>query len=117
MASPLSGLLFRRWLAARTRLVAGHPGAGRPVSPALQFGNSPLHPLLFQNHGLQLGDDGDEDSAVGVGQVNISIHSLLYDRTTATHARVRQPKFAQFPKRQGSLRCIISFAQAKRAGR
>ena len=47
---------------------------------AFQFGNPPLqplnHPLLFQNGGLQLGDDGDEDSAVGGGEVNFSIHAL-----------------------------------------
>ena len=47
---------------------------------AFQFGNPPLqplnHPLLFQNGGLQLGDDGDEDIAGGGGQVNFGIHSL-----------------------------------------
>ena len=47
---------------------------------ALQFGNPPLqplnHPLLFQNGGLQLGDDGDENIATGGGQVNFGIHSL-----------------------------------------
>ena len=73
------------WAAAA--LAAGGPnsggrafGAGRPVSLAFQFGNPPLqplnHPLLFQNGGLQLGDDGDEDSATGGGQVNFGIHSL-----------------------------------------
>ena len=34
------------------------------------------HPLLFQNGGLQLGDDGDEDIATGGGQGNFGIHSL-----------------------------------------
>ena len=67
VASLLSGLLLRWRLAARFRL-------------ALQFGNPPLqplnHPLLFQNGGLQLGDDGDEEIAVGGGQVTLSIHSL-----------------------------------------
>ena len=47
---------------------------------ALQFGNPPLqplnHPLLFQNGGLQLGNDGDEEIAVGGDQVTLSIHSL-----------------------------------------
>ncbi len=67
VASLLAGLLLHRRLAARFRL-------------AFQFGNPPLqplnHPLLFQNGGLQLGDDGDEDSAVGGGEVNFSIHAL-----------------------------------------
>ena len=62
----------RRWLPP-TGLVAGHSGR-------LEFGNPPLqplnHPLLFQNGGLQLGDDGDEDIAGGGGQVNFGIHSL-----------------------------------------
>ena len=53
---------------------------GPPDLAAFHFGNPPLqplnHPLLFQNGGLQLGDDGDEDIAGGGGQVNFGIHSL-----------------------------------------
>ena len=79
VASPLSGLLLRRRLAARIGLQAGHSGRVARFRLALQFGNPPLqplnHPLLFQNGGLQLGDDGDEDSAVGGGQASLSIHS------------------------------------------
>ena len=65
--SLLAGLLLRWGLPARFRL-------------AFQFGNpllQPLnHPLLFQNGGLQLGDDGDENSAVGGSEVNFSIYAL-----------------------------------------
>ena len=72
---------YLRWrLAARFRLEAGHSGRAVRFRLALQFGNPPLqplnHPLLFQNGGLQLGDDGDEEIAVGGGQVTLSIHSL-----------------------------------------
>ena len=80
VASLLSGLLLRWRLATRTGLVAGHSGRAARFRLAFQFGNPPLqplnHPLLFQNGGLQLGDDGDEDSAVGGGEVNFSIHAL-----------------------------------------
>ena len=67
-------------LAARTGLEAGHSGRAARFRLAFQFGNPPLqplnHPLLFQNGGLQLGDDGDENSATDGGQVTLSIHSL-----------------------------------------
>ena len=67
VASLLAGPRLRWGLPARFRL-------------AFQFGNPPLqplnHPLLFQNGGLQLGDDGDEEIAVGGDQVTLSIHSL-----------------------------------------
>ena len=80
VASLLSGLLLRWGLAARFRLEAGHSGRVVRFRLALQFGNPPLqplnHPLLFQNGGLQLGNDGDEEIAVGGGQVTLSIHSL-----------------------------------------
>ena len=80
VASLLAGLLLCRWLAARTGLEAGHSGWATRFGLAFQFGNPPLqplnHPLLFQNGGLQLGDDGDEDIAGGGGQVNFGIHSL-----------------------------------------
>ena len=80
VASLLSGLLLCRWLAARTGLVAGHSGWATRFGLAFQFGNPPLqplnHPLLFQNGGLQLGDDGDEDIAGGGGEVNFGIHAL-----------------------------------------
>ena len=79
VASLLSGLLLRRRLAARIGLQAGHSGRVARFRLARRFGNPPLqplnHPLLFQNGGLQLGDEGDEDSAVGGGQVSLSIHS------------------------------------------
>ena len=71
---------LRRWLPARLRLEAGHAERAARFRLAFQFGNPPLqplnHPLLFQNGGLQLGDDGDEDSAVGGGEVSFSIHAL-----------------------------------------
>ena len=80
VASLLSGLLLRWRLAARTGLEAGHSGRVIRFRLAFQFGNPPLqplnHPLLFQNGGLQLGDDGDENIATGGGQVNFGIHSL-----------------------------------------
>ena len=80
VAPLLSGLLLRCRLAARTGLEAGHSGRAAWLRPAFQFGNpllQPLnHPLLFQNDGLQLGDDGDEEIAVGGDQVTLSIHSL-----------------------------------------
>ena len=80
VASLLSGLLLRWRLAARTGLEAGHSGRALRLRLAFQFGNPPLqplnHPLLFQNGGLQLGDDGDENIAVGGDQVTLSIHSL-----------------------------------------
>ena len=80
VASLLSGLLLRWRLAARTGLEAGHSGRAARFRLAFQFGNPPLqplnHPLLFQNGGLQLGDDGDENIATGGGQVNFGIHSL-----------------------------------------
>ena len=80
VASLLSGLLLRCRLAARTGLEAGHSGRAAWFRLAFQFGNPPLqplnHPLLFQNGGLQLGDDGDENIATGGGQVNFGIHSL-----------------------------------------
>ena len=81
VASLLSGLLLLRWrLAAPTGLEAGHSGRALRLPLAFQFGNPPLqplnHPLLFQNGGLQLGDDGDENIAVGGDQVTLSIHSL-----------------------------------------
>ena len=63
-----------------TGLEAGHSGRAARFRLAFQFGNPPLqplnHPLLFQNGGLQLGDDGDENIATGGGQVNFGIHSL-----------------------------------------
>ena len=78
VASLLSELLSG--LAARTGLEAGHSGRAVRLRLAFQFGNPPLqplnHPLLFQNGGLQLGDDGDENIAVGGDQVTLSIHSL-----------------------------------------
>ena len=74
VASLLSGLLLRWRLAARTGLEAGHSGRAARFRLAFQFGNPPLqplnHPLLCQNGGLQLGDDGDENIATGGGQVN-----------------------------------------------
>ena len=73
VASLLSGLLLHWGLATRFRLEAGHSGRAVRLRPAFQFGN---HPLLFQNGGLQLGDDGDEEIAVGGDQVTLSIHSL-----------------------------------------
>ncbi len=80
VASLLSGLLLRWRLATRFRLEAGHSRRAVRLRPAFQFGNPPLqplnHPLLFQNGGLQLGNDGDEEIAVGGGQVTLSIHSL-----------------------------------------
>ena len=80
VASLLAGPLLRWGLAARTGLEAGHSGRAARLRPAFQFGNPPLqplnHPLLFQNGGLQLGNDGDEEIAVGGGQVTLSIHSL-----------------------------------------
>ena len=80
VASLLAGLLLRWRLAARTGLEAGHSGRAARFRLAFQFGNPPLqplnHPLLFQNGGLQLGDDGDENIATGGGQVNFGIHSL-----------------------------------------
>ena len=80
VASLLAGLLLRWGLAARTGLVAEHSGRAARFGLAFQFGNPPLqplnHPLLFQNGGLQLGNDGDEEIAVGGGQVTLSIHSL-----------------------------------------
>ena len=67
---------FRPDFALRPGIRGGTPG----LRLAFQFGNPPLqplnHPLLFQNGGLQLGDDGDEDTAVGGGEVNFSIHAL-----------------------------------------
>ena len=100
VASLLSGLLLCRGLAARTGLVAGHSGWATRFGLAFQFGNPPLqplnHPLLFQNGGLQLGDDGDEDIAGGGGQVNFGIHALYMTITAATRASVRQPAFGQF---------------------
>ena len=107
VASLLAGLLLRRWLAARTGLEAGHSGWATRFGLAFQFGNPPLqplnHPLLFQNGGLQLGDDGDKDSAVGGGEINFSIHDPVYDITTATRASLRQPAFGQF--NSSSLNC------------
>ena len=80
VASLLAGLLLRWGLPGRFRLEAGHSGWATRFGLAFQFGNPPLqplnHPLLFQNGGLQLGDDGDEDIAGGGGQVNFGIHSL-----------------------------------------
>ena len=80
VASLLAGQLLHRRLAARFRLQAGHSERVARFRLAFQFGNPPLqplnHPLLFQNGGLQLGDDGDEDSAVDGGEVNFSIHAL-----------------------------------------
>ena len=80
VASLLAGLLLRWRLAARTGLEAGHSGRAARFRLAFQFGNPPLqplnYPLLFQNGGLQLGDDGDENIATGGGQVNFGIHSL-----------------------------------------
>ena len=80
VASPRSGPLLRWGLPGRTGLEAGHSGRAVRFRLALQFGNPPLqplnHPLLFQNGGLQLGNDGDEEIAVGGDQVTLSIHSL-----------------------------------------
>ena len=80
VASLLAGLLLRRRLAARTGLEAGHSGRVARFRLAFQLGNPPLqplnHPLLFQNGGLQLGDDGNQHSAVDGGAVNFSIHAL-----------------------------------------
>ena len=76
----VAGLLLRWGLPGRTGLVAEHSGRAARFGLAFQFGNPPLqplnHPLLFQNGGLQLGNDGDEEIAVGGGQVTLSIHSL-----------------------------------------
>ena len=80
VASLLSGLLLRWGLPADFALRPGIRGRVARFRLALQFGNPPLqplnHPLLFQNGGLQLGDDGDENIATGGGQVNFGIHSL-----------------------------------------
>ena len=107
VASLLSGLLLRWGLPARFRLEVGHPGRAARFRLAFQFGNPPLqplnHPLLFQNGGLQLGDDGNKDSAVGGGEINFSIHDPVYDITTATRASLRQPAFGQF--NSSSLNC------------
>ena len=73
VASLLAGLLLRWRLAAQTGLEAGHSGRAVRFRLALQFGNPPLQPL---NHRLQLGDDGNQNIAVGGGQVNFSIHAL-----------------------------------------
>ena len=73
VASLLSGLLLHRRLAARTGLEAGHSGRAARFRLAFQFGNPPLQPY---HHHLQLGDDGNEDSAVDGGQVHFSIHAL-----------------------------------------
>ena len=64
VASLLAGLLLR-WRRA-----------ARPSSSATRRSNRLNHPLLFQNGGLLLGDDGDENIATGGGQVTLSIHSL-----------------------------------------
>ena len=74
VASLLSGLLGCCCAGGRrTGLEAGHSGRAVRLRLAFQFGNPPLqplnHPLLFQNGGLQLGDDGDENIAVGGDQV------------------------------------------------
>ena len=107
VASLLAGPRLRWGLPARFRLEAGHSGWATRFGLAFQFGNPPLqplnHPLLFQNGGLQLGDDGDEDSAVGGGEINFSIHDPVYDITTATRASLRQPAFGQFTS--SSLNC------------
>ena len=54
---------WRPELGLRPGIRGGPPDLAWPSS----FGNPPLqplnHPLLFQNGGLQLGDDGDEDIA------------------------------------------------------
>ena len=80
VASLLAGLLLRWRLAAQTGFEAGHSERAVRFRLALQFGNPPLqplnHPLLFQNGGLRLGADGDEEIAVGGDQVTLSIHSL-----------------------------------------
>ena len=73
VASLLAGLLLRWGLPARFRLEAGHSGRAVRFRLAFQFGNPPLQPY---NHHLQLGDDGNEDSAVDGGEVNCSIHAL-----------------------------------------
>ena len=76
----LRGCCCAGGLPGRFRLEAGHSERVARFRLAFQFGNPPLqplnHPLLFQNGGLQLGDDGDEDIAGGGGQVNFGIHSL-----------------------------------------
>ena len=105
VASLLSGrLVLLRWrlaaaVAAPWQSCPDHPLVGmetaapalRPgirgggpsgfARPRVQFGNPPLHPMgrchaALQNGGLQLGNDGDEEIAVGGGQVTLSIHSL-----------------------------------------
>ena len=80
VASLLAGLLLRWGLPARFRLEAGHSERAARFRLAFQFGNPPLqplnHPLLFQNGGLQLGDDGNQHIAVDGGEVNFSIHAL-----------------------------------------
>ena len=80
VASLLAGPLLRWGLPARFRLEAGHSERAARFRLAFQFGNPPLqplnHPLLFQNGGLQLGDDGNENIAVDGGEVNFSIHAL-----------------------------------------
>ena len=65
---------FRPELGLRPGIRGGPPGFAWPSSSATR--RSLNHPLLFQNGGLQLGDDGDENIATGGGQVNFGIHSL-----------------------------------------
>ncbi len=73
VASLLAGPLLRWGLPARLRLEAGHAERVARFRLACQFGNPPLQPL---NHRLQLGDDGNQHSAVDGGQVHFSIHAL-----------------------------------------
>ena len=72
--------LGRQWVGIDSRGVAAFGAAAALSDRPGKFGNPPLqplnHPLLFQNGGLQLGNDGDEEIAVGGGQVTLSIHSL-----------------------------------------
>ena len=73
VASLLAGPLLRWGLPGRFRLEAGHSERVARFRLAFQFGNPPLQPL---NHRLQLGDDGNQHSAVDGGEVNFSIHAL-----------------------------------------
>ena len=80
VASLLSGLLLRWRLAARTGLEAGHSGRAVgfawPSSSAIRRSNRSITRCCSRTVACQLGDDGDEDSAVGGDQVTLSIHSL-----------------------------------------
>ena len=67
---------WRPDFALRPGIRGGPSGFARPSSSAIRRSNRSITRMLFQNGGLQLGNDGDEEIAVGGGQVTLSIHSL-----------------------------------------